>query len=683
MPTVDTSPFASLFVTSRTIGAPPSPPGALTERERFRIRLRRRPLLLDGAMGTLLYSRGIPQRQCLDELVLTRPELVSTIHREYIEAGADVIETDTFGANRFRLAEYGLEKLAGRLNRKAAQLAREARETSGRDVLIGGSIGPLGPTRRMPGRPHPGIARAAFREQIEGLLEGGADIFILETFGRIESLLLAIEEARRACDLPVIAQMTFGEEMALDDGSTPESATATLIEAGVDAVGVNCGAGPLVCLEALVRTGPPSALVARSIAPNAGLPRRIDDKFVYAAGPAYFGNMVPQMVAAGARIMGGCCGTTPDHTQAMRAAISALSDERGGTAVVTPPPAEGDAAAETAGLGAEDAAAASAPRTPRIETTGGNDATPLSGLARKLATRDFVIGVEIDPPRSIRIERTIEAARLLQEAGVDFVNISDSATGRVRMGAMAVAFGIRNQLDLECLIHLTTRDRNLMALEAELLGAHALGLRNILALTGDPPKVADRGSATAVWDVDAIGLIEIIERLNRGEDGAGQSIGQAAGFTIACALDSTAPDTDKEWARLERKLAAGAHVIMTQPLFSEQQVDSMLARARQTFGQDGFPVPVLLGILPLHSSRHAEFLHNEVPGITIPDEQRAAMRTAGERGGEVGLEMSMNLLAQSESHVTGTYIMPSFGRYELAAELVRRLRIRQTAERTD
>jgi methionine synthase I (cobalamin-dependent)/5,10-methylenetetrahydrofolate reductase len=673
MPTIDTSSFASLFAASGTGVASASAPGALTDRERFRMRLRRRPLLLDGAMGTLLYSRGVPQRQCLDELVLTRPELVSTIHREYIEAGADVIETNTFGANRFRLAEFGIEKQAGRLNRKAAQLAREARETSGREVLIGGSIGPLGPTGRMPSRPHPGIARAAFREQIEGLLEGGADIFILETFDRLETLLLAIEEARRACDLPVVAQMTFGEDMVLNDGSTPESAAIALIGASVDAVGVNCGAGPLVCLEALVRTGPPSATVARSIAPNAGLPQRIEGKFVYSAGPAYFGDMVPQMVSSGAGIMGGCCGTTPEHTGAMRAAIDALvADEHGTRAVTAPRPG----AADDADGG--DAAAAAAPRTPRIETSSAGDATPPSGLALKLADGSFVIAVEIDPPRSIRIDRTVEAARLLREAGVDFVNISDSATGRVRMGAMAVAFGIQNQLNLECLVHLTTRDRNLMALEAELLGAHALGVRNILALTGDPPRVSDRPAPTAVWDVDAIGLIEIISRLNKGEDGAGLSIGQAAGFTIACALDSTAADADREWARLERKLAAGAHVIMTQPLYSGQQVESMLARARQIFGQDGFPVPVLLGVLPLHSARHAEFLHNEVPGITIPEEQRTAMHAAGARGGEVGLEMSMNLLAQSESHVTGTYIMPSFGRYELAAELVRRLRARQT-----
>ena len=678
MSATKTSSLASLFAATPTAGrVVPATPGSLTEIERFRIRLRRRPMLLDGAMGTLLYSRGVPQRACLDELVLARPELVSTIHLEYIEAGADAIETNTFGANRFRLAEYGLEQLAGRLNRRAAQLAREARETSGKEVLIAGSIGPLGPSGRLPA-PHPGIARAAFREQIEGLLEGGADFFVLETFDRLEPLLLALEEARRACDLPVIAQMTFGEDLATGDGTTPETAAAALTAAGVDALGVNCGFGPLVCLEALVRTGPSTATVARSIVPNAGLPRRIEGRFEYAAGPDYFGEMATQMVAAGARIVGGCCGTTPDHTRAMRAAIDALAtNERYAGAATAPPPDKDHS--ESAAPVATDRAAEAAPRTPRPEITGGGDTTPPSGLAGKLAERGFVVGVEIDPPRSIRIDRTIGAARLLQDAGADFVNISDSATGRVRMSAMAVAFGIRQQVGLECLVHLTTRDRNLMALEAELLGAHALGLRNVLALTGDPPRVADRPATTAVWDVDAIGLIEIISRLNKGEDGSGSSIGQAAAFTIACALDSTAVDQDKEWARLERKINAGAHLVMTQPLFSVAQVESMLDRAGKVFGHGGFPVPVLLGVLPLHSARHAEFLHNEVPGITIPDEQRAAMHAAGERGGEVGLEMSMNLLAAVEGHVNGTYIMPSFGRYELAAELVRRLRARLEA----
>jgi homocysteine S-methyltransferase len=653
----------------------------LTERERFRIRLRRKPLLLDGAMGTLLFSRGVPQRANLDELVLTRTELVSVIHREYIEAGADAIETNTFGANRFRLAEYGLEKLAGRLNRKAAQLAREARETAGREVLIAGSIGPLGPANRGLANPHPGIARAAFREQIEGLLEGGVDIFVFETFERLDSLLLAIEEARRATDLPVVAQMTFGEDLRAMDGTTPELAAATLTDAGVDAVGVNCGAGPLVCLEALVRTGPPQAGVTRSIVPNAGLPRRIEGQFVYSAGPEYFGEMIPRMLAAGARIVGGCCGTTPLHTRAMRAALDAIPvDERGLPAVVAPEPGPAEEPDSAAPDDGQDPAAAAAPRTSRIEPAGSGDVTtPPSGLARKLAAGEYVVSVEIDPPRSIRIDRTIEAGRLLKEAGVDLVNVSDSATGRVRMGALAVAFALQQQLGLECLVHLTTRDRNLMALEAELLGAHALGIRNVLALTGDPPRMADRPSTTAVWDVDAVGLTGIIDRLNKGEDAAGGAIGQAAGFTIACALDPTAPDPDREWSRLERKLAAGAHLIMTQPLYSEAQVETMLARARSVFGQDGFPVPLLLGVLPLHSARHAEFLHNEVPGITIPAEQRAAMHAAGQRGAEVGLEMAMNLLAQSQGHVAGTYVMPSFGRYEIAAELVRRLRAWQAA----
>jgi len=304
---------------------------------------------------------------------------------------------------------------------------------------------------------------------------------------------------------------------------------------------------------------------------------------------------------------------------------------------------------------------------------------PPTRLAELLAARRFVVSVEIDPPRSIRIERTIEAARLLRDAGVDVVNVSDSAMARVRMSALSVAFGIQHDLDLECLVHCTTRDRNLMALESELLGAHALGVRNIIALTGDPPRIGDYPTGTGVWDVDSIGLIEILTRLNRAEDPSGASIGQRAGFTIACALDSTAADQATEWDRLERKLAAGAHLVMTQPLYSIEQVESMFDEARRRFGPAGIPVPVLLGVLPLVSTRHAEFLHNEVPGITIPDEARAAMRAAGERGSEVGIEMADRLLASMEGEVAGTYIMPSFGRYEQCAELVRRIRARHPA----
>jgi methionine synthase I (cobalamin-dependent)/5,10-methylenetetrahydrofolate reductase len=663
----------------------------VNERERFRERLAARPILADGAMGTLLFSRGIPQRSCLDELPSTRPDLIGSIHREYLEAGAELIETSTFGANRYRLAVHGLGHEARRFNRKAAQVAREARDVSGRDVLIGGSIGPLGaPTREIVHLAE-GQVRTAYREQIEGLLEGGIDLFVIETHVNLGQLLIAIDEAKRAADLPIVAELTFGEELSLPDGTTPESAAATLIRVGVDAFGVNCGVGPEACLEALegMARAEPAATEQTaetpflSIMPNAGLPQRVEGQFVYAAGPEYFGGSAPRFLAAGARIIGGCCGTTPEHIAVMRTSLDAL--------VAVDQQRDDRARAREAGTFRRrtgDASVSGAtPRAPFLEGATGNaagrtvgDAPPPTPLAGKLTEDRFIVSVEIDPPRSIRIERTIEAARILREAGVDFVNVSDSAMARVRMGAMAVAFGIQHDLDLECLVHFTTRDRNLMAIESELLGAHALGVRNILALTGDPPRVGDYPTGSGVWDVDSIGLIEILARLNRGEDQAGSAIGQRAGFTIACALDPTAADQRTEWDRLERKLEAGAQLVMTQPLYSLGQVESMVDEAHRRFGPRGIPVPVLLGVLPLQTARHAEFLHNEVPGITIPDESRAAMHAAGERGAEVGLEMSLELLGAVEDLVNGTYIMPSFGRYEQAGELVRRIRSRH-AER--
>jgi homocysteine S-methyltransferase len=636
----------------------------VSERERFGARLANGPLLLDGAMGTQLFASGVPQRACLDELATRRPELVGAIHRAYVEAGADIIETATFGANRVRLGGYGLAADAHRFNRRAAAVAREARDVAGRETLVAGSIGPLGaPTRDLLHLDDDAI-RAAFREQIDGLLEGGVDLFILETFVDLEHLLIAIDEARAAtAELPIIAQLTFGEDLELADGTSPETAARTLVQAPVDAIGVNCGAGPHACLDALEQLSGGS--VPLTIVPNAGLPQRIEGQFVYAAGPAYVGAMVPRMLAAGARIVGGCCGTTPEHIAAMRTALDEALPGAGSITPARPATTRSDVVRPAIlELARQAADGVQLPPTPLLE---------------KLRAGRYVISVEIDPPRSIRIDRTIEAARMLRDAGVDLVNISDSAMARVRMGAMAVAFGVQHDLDLECLVHFTSRDRSLMALESELLGAHALGVRNILALTGDPPRAADYPT-TGVWDVDSIGLVEILARLNRGEDQAGSPIGQPAGFTIACALDPTAADAATEWDRLERKLAAGAHLIMTQPLYGLEQVEAMFDEARRRFGGDGFPVPVLLGVLPLQSSRHAEFLHNEVPGITIPGEARAAMREAGDRGAEVGLEQSAALLDAVGDAVAGTYVMPSFGRYEQCAELVRRVRARRRVE---
>ena len=643
----------------------------LGPRARFRARLIDRPLLADGGMGTLLFSRGVPQRACLDELASTRPELVGGAHREYLDAGAELIVTLSLGANRHRLEGFGLADRVAHLNRRAAQVAREARDVVGREALVGGSIGPLGVPSHELATLGEARGRALFREQIDGLLEGGIDVFVLETHADLEALLWAVDEARRAVDLPILASLTFGEELTLPDGTSPAEAAAALAEAGVDAVGVNCGAGPVACLDALDALGHPGPDgLPWSIMPNAGLPQRLEGRFVYAAGADYFAAMTPDMLSSGARIVGGCCGTTPAHVAAMRAVLDASV-----AAPSTPTLAKGRG---------NESAVLPQPRSASAEPTGREvgDAPSPTRLAAALAAGRFVVSVEIDPPRSVRIDRTIEAARLLQAAGADVVNVSDSAMARVRMGAMAVAFGIQHDLDLECVVHFTTRDRNLMALESELLGAHALGVRNVLALTGDPPRVGDYPTGTGVWDVDSIGLISVLARLNRGEDQAGSPIGQRAGFTIACALDPTAADTATEWERLERKLGAGAHVVMTQPLYAVAQVEAMLAEARRRFGPRGFPVPVLLGVLPLVSARHAEFLHNEVPGIVIPGETRAAMHAAGERGSEVGIEMADALLAAVEAEVAGTYVMPSFGRYEQCAGLVRRVRERHAARTT-
>lgn len=621
-------------------------------------------MLLDGAMGTLLHARGVPQRACLEELVLVRPELVSAIHREMIVAGADVIETATFGANRPRLAPYGLGAHAGRLNRRAAQLAREARDVAGaRDVLVAGSIGPLAPPIRAPGSIPGSEARAAIEEQLDGLLEGGVDILIVETASVLEELLLIIATIRARTDLPLIASMTFGEELAAIDGTSPEVAAGALAPTGVDAMGVNCGGGPVACLGALGRMADAGPMdLPLLVMPNAGLPARTEGRFVFAADPAYLAAEVPRFLADGARLVGGCCGTTPEHIAAMRDALDhapeAMSVDRPGTT----PRRRGPVVRPAIGSQADPVDPAAPPPT---------------RLARALAERRFVISVEIDPPRSIRLERTLEAARLLQEAGVDTVNISDSAMARVRMGAMAVAFAIQHDVDLECVVHVTTRDRNLMALESELLGAHALGVRDILALTGDPPRIGDHPTGTGVWDTDSTGLVAILRRLNRGEDQAGTSIGAPASFTIACALDPTATDLDREIERLAGKIDAGADLIMTQPIFSPDQWHRFMDRAAARFG-DRLPLPVLLGVLPLHSERHAEFLHHEVPGITIPKPVRATMGAAGERGSQLGAELALELVAALRPYVAGTYLMPSFGRYEHAASVVRRIRVAVT-----
>jgi homocysteine S-methyltransferase len=635
-------------------------------RRSFAARIAERPLLLDGAMGTLLYSRGTPQRASLDELVLSRPEVVGAVHREYISAGADIIETDTFTASRHHLAPLGLADRTGHINRRAAQIAREAREVSGVEVLVAGSIGPVSSPLHGPAHLSAQEAAASVTEQLESLLEGGIDLVQLETASDLEHLLASVEAVRGLCDLPLVASATFGEDLHMADGTDPAAAAAALRAAGVDVIGVNCGSGPIAGVDVLGGMTTAAAGTALLVMPNAGLSGRVGGQFVWAAEPAYFAEAVPTFLAAGARLVGGCCGTTPAHIAAMRQALDRQRARAAGTAAI---------AAETMAptprpRTATDSPVASAAATSAAGTPA---APPPTGLAQKLAEGRFVVSVEVDPPRSVNIERTLASARLIRDAGADLVNISDSAMARVRMGAMAVGFAVQRDLGLESLIHFTTRDRNLMALESELLGAHALGIRDILALTGDPPRIGDYPGGTGIWDIDSVGLIGILQRLNRGEDQAGRPIGAAAGFTIACALDPTAEDQATELDRLAGKIEAGAHLVMTQPIYAMSQWQRFMEGASVRWG-DRLPLPVLLGVLPLHSARHAEFLHHEVPGISIPHDVRAAMHAAGERGQEVGLEQSLTLLHQMREYVDGTYIMPSFGRYEQSAELVRRVR---------
>jgi len=607
----------------------------------FLERLRRGPLLGDGAMGTQLHARGVSFERSFDELNLTEPRIVEEIHRAYISAGAELIETNTFGANRIKLARHGLEGRVRDINLRAVKLARDAREISGEPVFIAGSVGPIGQQLEPIWRGSIVEATEAFEEQIAALLEGGADLLVLETFTNIPELLAAVSAARKTADLPIVAQMTFAEDGLTLSAEEPSQVVQALERAGVDVIGVNCGVGPQVALQVLEAMRQQTRLPL-SGQPNAGLPARVEGRFFYFATPEYFATFARQAADLGVAYIGGCCGTTPAHIAAMRTALRPV-------AATTPI------------------------RQPKASTAIPVDLNPAEQLpptpfAQRLADRAFVVSVEIDPPRGLNPSKCVAGAQLVKEAGADAINIGDSPMARVRMSALSLALMIQAQVGIDTLIHFTSRDKNLMALQAELIGAHALGIRNIIALTGDPPRIGDYPSATGVWDVDSIGLIKILQRLNEGYDWLGTSIGRPASFTIACAVNPSAEDLDHEIDRFRQKIDAGAHVAMSQPLYDRGTLERFFQRTGP------LPVPFLLGVLPLQSSRHAEFMHNEVPGIVVPEQLRERMRRAGENGIAEGLQQSRELLEDTRDLIQGVYLMPSFGRYEVVAELVRWLR---------
>jgi methionine synthase I (cobalamin-dependent)/5,10-methylenetetrahydrofolate reductase len=608
----------------------------------FLERIRSGPLLCDGATGTFIYERGVPMDGCFDELNLTDPNMVIDIHREYIAAGADIIETNTFGANFFKLEQHGLGDRVRDINFRGAKHARDAREVSGQSVFVAGSVGPTGRTLPPVGMMDPREVRAAFREQISALIEGGVDLLMIETMGSLEEMIEAVQAAREVSDLPIVAQMTFLADGRTVAGQGIEEVAQTLRDLKVDVVGVNCSVGPhgvLRVLRGYRGTLGDDMLISGQ--PNAGWPSQIGDRLIYPSSPDYMAKFAEDALDLGVNLVGGCCGTTPEHIRSMRSVLDRKTgvDRKPREITIT------------------------APRE-SLELLPPDEPTE---LGKKLGKK-FVVAIEVDPPRSLNPEKVLAGAQLLKDAGVDAVNVADSPMARIRMSALALCYMIQQQIGVETILHFTTRDRNLMGLQSDLIGAHVMGVRNIIALTGDPPSLGDYPNVTPVYDIDSIGLVKVLRAMNEGTDAAGSPLGRKASFTIAVACDPTRTDLEEEADRLHGKITAGGHFIMTQPIYEMATWTNFVDIYERKYGP--IPIPILIGILPLQSHRHAEFLYNEVPGIRPTEQARERMRKAGSQGRTEGVKIAQELLLESRDMVHGVYIMPSFGRYETAASVL-------------
>jgi len=594
--------------------------------------------VLDGAMGTMLYGKGFFLNVCYDELNLKQPKLVQEVHEAYVRAGAELIETNTFGANPKKLASYGLADDTEKINTAAARLARAA---AGDRVSVLGAVGPLGVRIEPFGPTSREEAFTLFRRQVDGLLAGGVDGFILETFSDLDEIHAALRAVRSACDLPVITQMTIGTDGLTHYGTDPETFAKQLAEWGADVIGVNCSVGPAGVLDAVERmvkaTDRPISAV-----PNAGLPKDVGDRKIYLASPEYMASYARRMIEAGARLVGGCCGTTPEHIKKIRDYIASVVP-RHPTVVVS-------------------RAAVAAPA--------GVAAVPLaerSNWGRRLACGEFVTSVEIVPPKGVDPTPMLEQCRALKAAGVAAVNVPDGPRAQSRMGVLPSAILIQRDVGIETVIHYCCRDRNLLGMLSDILGAHAAGLRNILIITGDPPKMGPYPEATAVFDIDSIGLTNLVYRLNHGLDPGSNPIGAPTRWVIGVGVNPGAIDLDRELSRFAWKVDAGAEFAVTQPVFDVRQLELFLQRVEQ------FKIPVVAGIWPLLSLRNAEFLANEVPGVSVPEEVLARMRKASDRGKEAalaeGVAIAREMFQQVKGAVQGVQVSAPFGRVEVALEV--------------
>jgi len=602
--------------------------------------LAERPLLFDGAMGTLLYERGVLHTRSYDELVLSQPELIRQVHADYLAAGAQILETNTFGSNRIALARHGLADKVAEINKAAVALARSVADET---AYVAGAVGPTGVRFGIASEAERRLARFALAEQIDILVLAGVDLIVLETFGSILEMETAIHVAKeRGPRVPVVAQMVFDAEGRSDGGLTPGEIADRLAAAGADVVGANCGIGPAELYQvgaAMVGHGKPVV-----IQPNAGLPAQVEGRTLYVANPEHFGVFARRMLKSGVRIIGGCCGTTPEHTRAMLGAVRMM----GGTSVATV--AEEPRAAQTAHR-------PSGPPPPSVVALADK-----SRLGGRIARGEFAVSVELTAPVGVDVTRTRAQVEALLAAGVDVVNIADGPRATARMSNLAVCARLAADTGVEPILHVCCRDRNFLGLNAHLLGAHALGVRNLVLITGDPPKMGDYPFATPVYDVDSIGLLRMAAGLNGGVDPAGKAFGAHTSFVLATGAEPGALDYDRELRRLEDKKAAGAELIMTQPVYDPRTLERFLDDVRP------IGLPVMIGLLPLASHRNAEFLHNEVPGMSIPAEFRRRMAKVGS-GPEAqaeGVAIAREALASVKDRVAGAYIMPPFNRVEAA-----------------